>query len=222
MAYLRLVLGVPAETPLTLTSQLEAILNDPAEVALSSTALDLNGHVEYQLANTLMRLQELDVKNQKSAYLPKLHGFISTQRQGFGFDEVVQTDWFPATLWGLQLQVPIFSSGMRSSRVKQAKLTLQQTEVNLTATQERLIAEAVERSQKARTAMDSYTTAQQNLTLSQRIFDRTSIKFTNGLSSSFELNQDQGQYLTAQQGYIGALVELLRARVDLRRTLDLY
>ena len=116
LAYLRLVLGVPAETPLTLTSQLETILNDPNEVALSSMVLDMNGHVDYQLASTLVRLQELDVKNQKSAYLPKLHGFISTQRQGFGFDEVVQTDWFPATLWGLQLQVPIFSSGMRSSR----------------------------------------------------------------------------------------------------------
>lgn len=222
MAYLRLVLGVPAETPLTLTSQLETILNDPNEVALASMVLDLNGHVDYQLANTTMRLQELDMKNQKSAYLPKLHGFISTQQQGFGFDEVVQTDWFPATLWGLQLQVPIFSSGMRSSRVKQARLTMQQTQVNLTATQERLIAEAVERSQKARTAMDSYNTAQQNLQLSQRIFDRTSIKFTNGLSSSFELNQDQTQYLGAQQQYIGSLVDLLLARAELRKALDLY
>lgn len=222
LAYLRLVLGVPAETPLTLTSQLETIVNDPSEVALASMALDMNGHVDYQLANTLMRLQELEVKNQKSAYLPKLYGFISTQQQGFGFDEVVQTDWFPATLWGLQLQVPIFSSGMRSSRVKQAQLTMQQTQVNLTATQERLIAETVERSQKARTAMDSYNTAQQNLQLSQRIFDRTSIKFTNGLSSSFELNQDQTQYLVAQQQYIGSLVDLLVARAELRKALDLY
>ena len=222
LAFLRLVLGVPAETPITLTSQLETILSDPNEIALSSMALDMTGHVDYQLVNTLMRLQELEVKNQKSAYLPKLAGFISTQQQGFGFDEVVQTDWFPSTLWGLQLQVPIFSSGMRSSRVKQAQLTMQQTQVNLTATQERLIAEAVERSQKARTAMDSYNTAQQNLQLSQRIFDRTSIKFSNGLSSSFELNQDQSQYLGAQQQYIGSLVELLLARAELRKALDLY
>ncbi|MBK8341400.1 MAG: TolC family protein [Flavobacteriales bacterium] len=185
-------------------------------------AVDMTCRLDYQLVNTLMRLQELEVKNQKSAYLPKLAGFISTQQQGFGFDEVVQTDWFPSTLWGLQLQVPIFSSGMRSSRVKQAQLTMQQTQVNLTATQERLIAEAVERSQKARTAMDSYNTAQQNLQLSQRIFDRTSIKFSNGLSSSFELNQDQSQYLGAQQQYIGSLVELLLARAELRKALDLY
>ncbi|HRH68327.1 MAG TPA: TolC family protein [Flavobacteriales bacterium] len=222
LAFLRLVLGIPAETPVTLSSDLETIVNDPAEVALSSMTLDLNGHIDFQLANTMVRLQELEVKNQKSAYLPKLLGFINTQQQAFGFTTPVETDWFPATLWGLQLQVPIFSSGLRSSRVQQAQLTMQQTQVNLTATQQRLLAEAQERSQKARTTMDSYTTAQQNLELTKRIFDHTSIKFTNGLSGSFELNQDQTQYLTSQQQYIGALVDLLLARAELRKALDLY
>ncbi|MBL7939645.1 MAG: TolC family protein [Flavobacteriales bacterium] len=222
LAFLRLVLGIPAETPVTLSSDLETIVNDPAEVALSSMTLDLNGHIDFQLANTMVRLQELEVKNQKSAYLPKLLGFINTQQQAFGFTTPVETDWFPATLWGLQLQVPIFSSGLRSSRVQQAQLTMQQTQVNLTATQQRLLAESQERSQKARTTMDSYTTAQQNLELTKRIFDHTSIKFTNGLSGSFELNQDQTQYLTSQQQYIGALVDLLLARAELRKALDLY
>jgi len=222
MAYLRLVLGLPADTPLTLSGDLETTVNDPAEVALSESRVDLNGHVDYQLANTLIRLQELEVKNQKAAYLPKLYGFANTQAQNFGFDEVWQTDWFPGTLWGLQLQVPIFSSGMRSSRVKQADLTLQQSEVNRAFTEQNLLAAAEERSEKARTALESYRTEKQNLELAKRIFDRTSIKFTNGLSSSFELNQDQTQYLQAQQIYIGKLVDLLLARTDLRKALDLY
>jgi outer membrane protein TolC len=217
MAYLRLVLGLPADTPLTLSGDLETTVNDPAEVALSESRVDLNGHVDYQLANTLIRLQELEVKNQKAAYLPKLYGFANTQAQNFGFDEVWQTDWFPGTLWGLQLQVPIFSSG-----VKQADLTLQQSEVNRAFTEQNLLAAAEERSEKARTALESYRTEKQNLELAKRIFDRTSIKFTNGLSSSFELNQDQTQYLQAQQIYIGKLVDLLLARTDLRKALDLY
>lgn len=222
MAFLRLVLGVPADTPITLTDALDAIVQDPAETALSSMALDMNTHIEHQLANTLVRLQQLDLKNEKSAYLPKLYGFINAQTQAYGFDRPFETDWFPSSMWGLQLQVPIFSSGMRSNRVKQADLTLKQTEVNLAATEQRLIAEAEERAQKARTAEQSYATNRQNLQLAQRIFDRTSIKFTNGLSTSFELNQDQGQYLQAQQVYLGTLVDLLVARIELRRALDLY
>lgn len=222
LAYLRLVLGVPADTPITLVGDLETIVNDPAESGLSDQRLDLAGHVDHQLASTLIRLQELDVKNQKSAYLPKLYGFLSTQQQSFGFDRPFETKLFNATLWGVQLKVPIFSSGMRNNRVKQSNITLQQTQVNLAATEQRLMAEAEERSEKARTAYESYRTEKQNLDLTRRIFDRTSIKFTNGLSSSFELNQDQSQYLQSQQIYIGKLVDLLLARVELRRALDLY
>jgi outer membrane protein len=222
LAFLRLVLGVPEGTPLELTDGLESLLNDPAEVALSEAPLDMSGHIEHQLANTLVRIQTLDVKNQKSAYLPKLYGFFNTQAQAFGQDAPFETEWFPATLWGAQLQVPIFSSGLRSNRVKQSQLTLKQAEVNLTATEQRLLAEASERSEKARTALETYATEKQNLDLAKRIFDRTSIKFTNGLSSSFELNQDQTQYLTAQQMYINALVNLALARTDLRKALDLY
>ena len=222
LAFLRLVLGVQEGTPLELTDQLETLLNDPAEVALAEAPLDMSGHIEHQLANTLVRLQTLDVKNQRSAYLPKLYGFFNTQAQSFGQEGPWETDWFPATLWGAQLQVPIFSSGLRSNRVKQAQLALKQTEVSRTATEQRLLAEAAERSEKARTALETYTTERQNLDLARRIFDRTSIKFTNGLASSFELNQDQTQYLTAQQTYIGALVNLALARTDLRKALDLY
>jgi len=222
LAYLRLVLGVPADTPLTLVDELGTIVNDPAELALSSDQLAIDGHIDYQVAGTTMRVQEMQVKNEKAAYLPKLYGFASHQEQRFGFDQPFETEWFPATLWGLQLQVPIFSSGMRSSKVKQATLTLDQTRVNLTATDQRLKVEAEERSEKAVTALESYLTEKENLALSRRIFDRSSIKFTNGLASSFELNQDQSQFLQAQQIYIGKLVDLLLARTDLRKALDLY
>ena len=222
LAYLRLVLGVPADTPIELTEPLETIVNDADEKALSNTTIDLNGQVDHQLASTAVRLQTMDVRNQNAAYMPKLYGFFNHQRQSFGTDGPIETDWFPATLWGVNLQIPIWSSGMRGNRVKQAKLTLQQTQVNLKATEQRLLAEAEERSEKARAAEESYRTEAANLELSKRIFDRTSIKFTNGLASSFELNQDQSQYLQAQSAYIQRLVDLLLARADLRRSLDLY
>lgn len=222
MAFLRLVLGVPDGTPVELTDPLDVLLNDPAERALVDAPIDVNTHIEHQMANTYIRLQTLEMRNQKSAYLPKLYGFFNTQAQSFGTGAPAETKWFPATLWGAQLQVPIFSSGLRSNRVKQSQLALKQAEINLTATEQRLLAEAEDRSEKARSAQETFTTDQQNLQLAQRIFDRTSIKFTNGLASSFELNQDQTQYLLAQQTYISSLVNLLLARVDLRRALDQY
>ena len=118
--------------------------------------------------------------------------------------------------------MPIFSSGSRYHKVQQAKLTLKQVEINRTATEQRLIAQAEQIRSTARTANDNLRTQERNMALAKNIFDRTAIKFTNGSAASFELTQEQGNYLLAQQAYVQRLVELLMARADLRKALDLY
>ena len=79
LAYLRLVLGVPADTPIELTEPLETIVNDADEKALSNTTIELNGQVDHQLASTAVRLQTMDVRNENAAYMPKLYGFFNHQ-----------------------------------------------------------------------------------------------------------------------------------------------
>lgn len=223
-AYLNLVLGLPTGTPVTLTDALQPLLDDAAETALAEAPFDVAQHVDQQAAQSVMRLGELDVRNKKAAYLPSLGGFINYQQQFnyTSFDIGNGQWWFPASMWGLQLNVPIFSSGMRHQQVKQARLSLEQAEVNLKATEQRLLAEKEQQQAILRAAQDSYETGRRNLELSQRIFDRTSIKFTEGVASSFELTQEHGNHLTAQQNYIQRIVDLLQARADMRKALDAY
>jgi outer membrane protein TolC len=72
------------------------------------------------------------------------------------------------------------------------------------------------------TAQDLYRSETQRLELSRRVFERTSVKFTEGVSSSFELTQEQNQFLSAQQSYIQRLVDLVNARAELRKALDRF
>ena len=222
---LALTLGVPQGTPITLTDGLEGILEDGTEKGLTEQTLDPGTHVEQLQANSLVRLQELNMRNEKAKALPNLAGFFSHQQQWNGPDFEPfggPYDWYPATLWGLTLNVPLFSSGMRYHRVQQADLTLKQVEVNRTATEQRLRAEVEQQRTAARTATDNFQTEKRNLELARNIFDRTTIKFNNGSAASFELTQEQGNYLLAQQGYVQRLVQLLMARADLRKALDIY
>lgn len=223
-AYLALVLGLPTGTPITLTDALQPLLEDPKELGLSETAFVVGEHVDMQLAESFTRLSELEVRNKKAAYLPQLSGFINYQQQ-FNytkFDIANGNWWFPASIWGLQLNVPIFSSGMRQQQLKQARLSLDQAAVNLKATEQRLQADLQQRSGNLRTAQSSFDSGRRNLDLSRNIFDRTSVKFTEGVASSFELTQEHGNFLTAQQNYIQRIVDLLQARVEMRRALDLH
>ena len=221
---LALTLGTPQGSTITLTDKLETILNDPAEIGLTEQPLDPNTHVEQSYANTLVRLQELSVKADKSKALPSLGGFFSHSQvwNGPEFDPGGTYPFFPTTLWGLQLNVPILSSGNRYHKVQQSKLALDQVKINQSATEQRLITMAEKQRTETRAAYDNFKTEERNLGLSKNIFDRTSIKFTNGSAASFELTQEQGNYLIAQQTYVQTLVQLLIARADLRKALDLY
>lgn len=223
-AYLNLVLGLPIGTPVTLTDALQPLLDDPNEAGLADAPFAVDQHIDHQVAQSMLRLGELEVRNKKAAYMPSLGGFINYQQayNYMEFDVGNGAWWFPGSMWGLQLNVPIFSSGMRQQQLKQARLSLQQAEVNAKATEQRLMAEKEQQQAILRAAQDSYETSRRNLELSQRIFDRTSIKFSEGVASSFELTQEHGNHLTAQQNYIQRIIDLLQARADMRKALDAY
>ncbi|HRD52296.1 MAG TPA: TolC family protein [Flavobacteriales bacterium] len=221
---LALTLGVPQGTPIELTDDLRAIVNDPGETALSEQGFTAGQHIELQEAETIIRLQTLNMRNERAKALPSLGGFVNHQQvwNGPDFDPGGAYPFYPTTLWGLKLTVPIFSSGNRHHKVKQAQVALKQVEVNRTATEQRLLAEVERTRSQARTAFDNYRAEERSLQLSQSILDRTSIKFTNGAASSFELTQERANNLLAQQQYVQRLVELLTTRADLRKALDLY
>lgn len=223
-AYLALVLGLPSGTPIALTDSLQPLLDDGTAADLANVAFDPSTHVEEEAAQSNFRLSELNLKNKKSAYLPQLSGFINYQQQ-FSYTEFQPGNgdfWFPSSLWGLQLNVPIFSSGMRSRQVQQAKLSMEQAQVNLKATEQRLLTGQLQQKAVLSAAQQSYTTGKASLALSKRIFEQTSAKFSEGMASSFELTQEHASYLTAQQTYIQRIVDLLQARVDMRKALDLF
>lgn len=222
-AFLALVLGLPSGTPITLADPLATLMGDPAEKALADQPFTLEQHTEEKQVNSQARLSELQMRNEKAAYLPKLNSFINYQQQ-FNGEEFTpgQGPWFPSSLWGIQLNVPIFSSGMRASRVKQAKIQMKEAEVNRKGTEQRLLTTYLQQQAVLKSADDNYETAKANMDLARRIFERTSIKFNEGVGSSFELTQEHANYLTAQQNYIQRMVDLLQARTDMRRALDLY
>lgn len=219
---LRFYIGVPAGTPIELTDDLDLLLNDPDERALAAAPLDLNGHVEHRIATTLVELQGLNVRNEKAAYLPKLNGFLAYQQQSFGVDNIVDSDWYPSSVWGINLSVPIFSSGMRASKVSQARLTEEQTRINLEQTEQRLRLEEAQDRSDVQTAQALYENQKDRLELARKVFQRTSAKFTEGLASSFELTSEQSNFLAEQQAYIQRVADLVTARTELRKTLDMY
>jgi outer membrane protein TolC len=106
-------------------------------------------------------------------------------------------------LWGIQLNIPIFAGLSTNKVIGKARVEVQRM-TDLTA----MTKEAIQlQYNSARTeytyALQNYNATKDNLALAEKILEKTRIKYTEGLASSFEVSQSQAQVIQAQGSYIG-------------------
>ncbi len=215
-------MGMPIDQPIELTDNLENIVSIIDIEEILSPNYDPAQSIDFQLMQTQVLLMELDMKREKSAYLPSLAGFFSysekAMRDEFNFFDGEQ-DWFPTTLVGFQLDVPLWSSGSRRSKVQQAKLKIQQSENTRDMVGESLKLQYTQARVEYLNAVDTYVTEKENMVLSKKILDKTIIKYREGLCGSTELTQIQMQYQTSQANYFAAMFQVISARTKLNKLL---
>jgi len=220
---LKIQLGLELDRPLVLTQSLQDILQSTQLDGSVDQEFQVEENISYQLMDTQVRLSELDLKRRKSEFLPTLSAFYN-YRQNAMRDKFNPLDadkkWYEASTLGFQLNVPIFSSGQRLSRVQQAQLQLQKNRNNLSDTRKSLVNRFVQTKNNYYTAYDNYQTARDNMKLAKRVYERISKKYSEGMTGSMALTQANRDYLNAESEYIRTLVELLNARTELDEILN--
>ena len=211
----KFLLGVSFEQPVELTDALEAIIKQGNLMYLASPGFDIQNSLEYQLIDIQEDVSEKLLKLEKSKYLPVISAFYRHQEQtnqpafNFAVKDVI----------GASLNLPIFTSGIRASRVSQAKFELQKARLNKQDTESGLIMEYETARNNYQTAYSNFVINRESMELSRKVYDKTVIKFREGMSSSFELTQLQNQYLTSESNYYNSLLSLLRSKAELDRIL---
>ncbi len=127
--------------------------------------------------------------------------------------------WFPATYLSVNLNIPIFSSGLRSSRVQQAQLELEKSRIAKEDLTRALQVRMEEAKADLHTAHEQYTNEKSSLKLATRILERTQIMFREGMASSLELTQANDQLLASHASYLNAKYEVLNAKNKMEKAL---
>jgi len=113
---------------------------------------------------------------------------------------------------GASMNIPIFGSGAKISRINQAKLSVTKSKNTEFQVSQALKLSYSQAKTSYGTALDKLDANKDNLELSKRIYDKTLIKFKNGVASSMELTQSQSQLLQAQSSYYSTIIELVNAK----------
>lgn len=217
---LKFQMGMPVENELTLNGSIEGVKLDKMAV-LTDTSVYKN-RIEYGLAETQVKLNQLDLKRYKSEYLPSLSAFGNTSLmfQNNSFSELYKTK-YPTTLIGLQLNVPIFSGGQRLQRVKQAEYTVLKSNNDLLQAKNSINLDIKNSITNYTNSVSSLDNQQRNLDLANEVLRVTKIKYEQGVGSSIEVTQAQTSLKEAENNYISALYDALISKVDTEKATGL-
>jgi outer membrane protein len=212
---LKFQMSYPAGQEIKLSDKLE-------EIALKNTSIPENVNLanrpEYEVMSVNKRLQELDVKRYKSMYLPGLVAFGSfsynNARNQFDiFDSGLR--WFPTSLIGLKLSIPIWDGLQKSAKISQSKLTLQKVENAMDLMKNSYALEL----ESAKINFQNYTSSlvivKKNKELANEIARVAKIKYDNGVGSSLEVVDAESSLREADANFFNTLYDTIIARIDL-------
>lgn len=211
---LKYLMGMPVKTDLVLTDSLsdETIKED-----ILTDSVRYEDRKEFQLLQTQIKLNKYDIKRHQFTYIPtvSLTGNYSRNAQRNSFDFFKSgRDWFTITYIGLNLNIPIFDGFAKDSRIKAARLALQQTENQVEDLKNQIEQEVNTAITDIRDAIITLDAQKRNMELATQVYNQTKLKYDNGLGSTLEITNAETELRTAQNNYYNALYDAVVARID--------
>lgn len=222
---LKFQIGLPLNNKIRLKESLDYHVNNLDDDIVISKEFDYRGHIDFKISDTWVRSLSLILKKEKSMYLPSITAFLShkqsAMRDEFNFFRKSDDKWFPSTVIGLNLNVPIFSSGMRSAIVKQSKYELDKARNDREEVADGLKLGYLKIKSSYLTAAGQRESTKKNVSIAKRIYSKTLEKFKKGVSSSIELIQTYNQYLKSESDYTSALIEMFNTSIEIKKSLNI-
>ncbi len=216
-------LGIPTESLVIFEDDLDELALNNSSLQLLQEDLSIENNVDYKIAYNLTEQRSLEMKLEKSKALPSISAFVNYGTQANSNDfTFLDSDqrWFQSSVLGVSMNIPIFSSGQRSARTQQAKIALEQAETELEETVQNVRLALNTAHSNFQFAIEKYENAKKNIALAERIESKNQVKFTEGLSTSFDLRQAQTQLYSAQQQYFQSMLDLINAKAEIETVLN--
>ncbi len=223
-AYLKFYLGLNNNDSIILEDNLEALLEKQELSDILLTEFNVNINPDYYSLLKQKELQSLQINLEKASFMPTLNAnvYYRTQAQRdvwnfFVFDD--NHKWYNSSALGVNLSIPIFSSGMRSSKLKQARLVVEQMEIMENQLEDQLNLQYDNLRTEYINTYKVYVNKNKNRKIAEKIYLKTTEKYKQGLASSLDILNTHNQFLNAERDYLSASQAFLQSGEELKKIL---
>ncbi|MFN7689552.1 MAG: TolC family protein [Bacteroidota bacterium] len=219
-ALLKFQMGIDINQNIELSDSLGTFVNNLNEQNVGK--INPSSRIEYSLLETQNKLNELDLKRNRLSYLPNLaaYGSFSKQAQRAEFDIFDPSlKWYPISLIGITLNVPIFDGLQKNYKIEQAKISLLKSKNTLDQLQKSINLEVNNATTSYTNAIATLKYQKKNIDLAERVYNTTKIKYDQGVGSNLEVINAQASYREALVNYYAAIYDALVSKTDLDKAL---
>jgi outer membrane protein TolC len=212
LSVLKYAMGFPMSESMEITDNPDQLMK---QASISTGAVQSN--LTYTLLEKQVTLSELNVQNNRFQSLPTLNAFFQQTYNAYRneFNFLSNEKWYPQTVWGLQLNVPIFSGLSRRAVTAQSRITLMKDQNKLQQMEQTLQFQADQALNNLEGAQSSNELQKANVGLAQSLYEKAITRKEVGQGNSIFVTQQYNQLIMAQAQYTGTLIELFQAKLTL-------
>ena len=217
-ATLKLLMGFPSERKFTVHFDTARMLQ---EIYVDTNAhLQFEKRIEYQELQTAKKMQRETTMYYQLGFIPTLSAFYT---YNYEFENNSFSDLFgrayPYSLFGLQLNIPIFTGFRRNENIHKAKLQEQRIdwdEVNLKLSIYAQYSQAL-----ANYKSNLYYLREQgdNVDMAREVYNIVKLQYREGVKAYLDVIIAESDLQTSEINYLNALFQLLESKIDLEKAM---
>lgn len=217
-ATLKQYMGYPSDKKFTVQYDTVKMLQELYIDTLAT--LQFDKRIEYRQLQTAKRLQHESTMYYKLGFLPSLSAFYNYNYEFKNNDfSQLYKQAFPFSLFGVQLNMPLFTGFRRNENIHKAKLLEERTdwdEVNI-----RLGIYTEYRHALANYKSNLYYlhAESDNMQMAREVYNIVKLQYREGIKPYLDVIVAEADLQTSEINYLNALFQLLASKIDLEKAM---
>lgn len=217
-AFLKQLMGLSDSSQLRIsydTTQMErdALIDTTSGVSYQQ-------RIEYRQLQTQQRLQQLNIRYFRNAYLPtvSLFGNYNFAYLSNDFAKIYNNGFANSNI-GIQLAVPIFQGNKRVHLVRQAELQSKRVDWDMALLKSRVNTQYQQALAVYKGNLANYRALKENVAMADDVYRTLDLQYRSGIKTYLDVIIAESDLRTTQLTYYNALFQLLQSKLDIQRAL---
>lgn len=214
---LKFVIGMPVKEPVVILSE------ELKQVDLNPEMLDTvnyENRISFKILKQQETLYKLQEKAYKSEYYPTLsltsdYSYTGMSNKFDLYRSGGSAFWYEASSIGVALRIPLFNGFATRSRVRQARVDIQENMVDQQNAIQSLNLENENAKSQIKNTINTINTQKANVRLAEEVYNSTKNNYNNGLATLTDLLDAESSLTDAKNNYNQALLNYKISEIQL-------